>query len=135
MKRILFTSLIIVIVSCVIVTPVYLLLIHTVSNNSTDYSADIQGKWNAFQYYNDKERVACNEEIWMTLEINDDELTINGTVLEEVKCNFNWLSGTSLSYTTGEDDTIYYLSIDDNNNLKITIADTSYIILLRKAEG
>ena len=135
MKKILFTSLIIVVVSCVIFVPVYLLLIHTASTNVVDYSADIQGKWNAYQYYYDKDRVVCNDEIWMTLEIVDDEITIKGTVLQEVNCNFNWLNGTSLSYSFGEENTTFYLSIDENDNLKITIAEDSYIILLRRAEG
>ena len=108
MKRILFTSLIIVIVSCVIFVPVYLLLIHTVSTNVVDYSADIQGKWNAYQYYYDKERVACNDATWMSLEIADEEIIIKGTVLQETKCSFNWLTGTSLSYNSGEKNTTFY---------------------------
>lgn len=135
MKRILFTSLIIVTVSCVIFVPVYLLLIHTMSTNAVDYSSDIQGKWSAYQYYYNKERVACNDEIWMTFEIVDEEIIIKGTVLQEVKCNFNWLSGNSLSYRLDDENTTFFLSIDDKDNLKITIAEASYIILLRRVEG
>lgn len=134
MKRILFTSLIIVLVSCIIFVPVYTFLIHTASANKVDYSADIQGKWTAYQYYHGNDRVACKDEVWMTLEIVEDEITVKGTVLPEVKCGFTWLSGISFFYQTEEEKTTFYLSMEDPDHLKVTVGDSSYIILLRRAE-
>lgn len=133
MKRILSTSLIIVLVSALIYAPVYILLIYTVSANRIDYTADMQGKWNVYQYYYGNERVACKDETWMTLEIDGEQLSIEGTVLPETTCPFTWLNGNSISFDADGKNTIFYLSFDANNNLKITVADSSYILMLRKA--
>ena len=133
MKRILSTSLIIVLVSALIYAPVYIYLIYTVSANQVDYTSVMQGKWNVYQYYHEKDRVACDDENWMTLEIDGEQLKIEGNVLPETECSFTWLNGNSISFDADGKNTIFYLSFDANNNLKINVAETTYVLMLRKA--
>ena len=135
MKKILLTSLILVLVPTLVFLPVYIFLIHTAVFGAKDYSEDIQGKWSAFQYYYESERVACNDENYMSITFDGDTIAVDGTVLPEVETEFTWNGGASLSYDAGGESFTYLLSFDNNNNLKIIVDGTSYIILLRRSEG
>ena len=135
MKRILLTSLVLVIISVLMFAPVYLSLIYTAETKAQDYSDDVVGSWNVFQFYKGNERVACNEETYMNLTICDNTISITGTVLTEAKTTFVWNSGTTLSYEANGEAMQFFVSFDSQNNLKITTADGEYILLLRREEG
>ena len=135
MKRIFLTSLVIVLVSALLFTPVYLLLIHTVQTKAEDYSDDVVGSWKVFQFYKGSERVVCDEDTYMTLAITENQITITGTVLPTVKTTVTWTSGTAFSYEADGETASMFVSFDNHNNLKLTTADGAYILLLRKEGG
>lgn len=135
MKRILLTSLVLVLISALLFAPVYGLLIYTVNNNAVDYSGEVGGSWKVFQYYKGNERVVCNEEVYMNLTLTEDNILVEGTVLPEVDTSYTWNTGTSFSYECEGSTMTFFLSFDTNNNLKITTSDSGYILLLRRQEG
>lgn len=135
MKRILLTSLVLVLISALLFSPVYGLLIYTVNNNAVDYSGEVGGSWKVFQYYKGNERVVCNEEVYMNLTLTEDNILVEGTVLPEVDTSYTWNNGTSFSYECEGSTMTFFLSFDTNNNLKITTSDSGYILLLRRQEG
>lgn len=135
MKRILLTSLTIIMISAAIFLPVYALLFFTVSTKAKDYKADIMGSWEVFQYYKGSDRVACDDEIHMELNIAENRLSITGTVLPEVSESYKWNSGTSLHYETAGKENMLFFSFDSQGNLKITVGDGEYILLLRRQAG
>lgn len=135
MKRILLTSLVLVLISALLFAPVYGLLIYTVNNNAVDYSGEVGGSWKVFQYYKGNERVVCNEEVYMYLTLTEDNILVEGTVLPEVDTSYTWNNGTSFSYECEGSTMTFFLSFDTNNNLKITTSDSGYILLLRRQEG
>lgn len=135
MKRLLLTSLVLVLISALLFAPVYGLLIYTVNNNAVDYSGEVGGSWKVFQYYKGNERVVCNEEVYMNLTLTEDTILVEGTVLPEVDTSYTWNNGTSFSYECEGSTMTFFLSFDTNNNLKITTSDSEYILLLRRQEG
>ena len=135
MKRLLLTSLMLVLISALLFAPVYGLLIYTINNNAVDYSGEVGGNWKVFQYYKGNERVVCNEEVYMNLTLTADKILVEGTVLPEVYTYYSWYNGTSYSYECECSTMTFFLSFDNNNNLKITTSDSGYILLLRREEG
>ena len=135
MKRILLTSLVLVLISVLLFAPVYGMLIYTVNHNAVDYSSEVGGNWKVFQYYKGNERVVCNEEIYMNLTLTEDKILVEGTILPEANTFYSWNNGTSLSYECEGSTMTFFLSFDNNNNLKITTSDSGYILLLRREEG
>lgn len=134
-KKIILTSLIIILIPFILFLPPYVALIYSTTVNSVDYSADIPGKWDAYQYYYESQRIACNEETWMSLTVENNKLTLEGTVLPETECEFKWLSGTSISYESNEKINVFHLSIDEKGNLKLVTENDGYVIMLRKSKG
>ena len=134
-KRIILTSLILVLVPTLLFTPFYIYLISFSLDNTRDFSEDIQGQWTAIQYYHGSERVACNENNHISLSFDEGIITVSGNVLPETKTAFSWVDGTTLTYETGGEQFTYLLSFDANDHLKIIVDGTPYIILLRKSEG
>lgn len=57
MKKILFASIILVLIPTIIFVPIYALMFHTANSNVKNYTEDIIGNWEAFQYYYESERV------------------------------------------------------------------------------
>ena len=108
---------------------------HSASVNAKDYSNEVLGKWEAFQYYQGTERYVCNDTNNMLLEITTDELIVSGTVLPQSKTSYQWHNGTSISFNRDGKNIIFYFSLDEKGVLKLTVADNSYIILLRRSEG
>ena len=132
MKRFFLTSLILILVPTLLFLPLYCYLLYTSVVEAEDYSEVVEGKWDAFQYYYGNERVVCKDETYLSITFAGDTITVEGTVLPEYKGAFTWDGGTSLSYEVGGESYVYLLSFDTNNNLKIIVDDTPYIILLRK---
>lgn len=133
-KNLIITSLITILVPSLIFLPVYFYLVYTSAANAKDYSDELQGSWSAFQYYHESQRVACNDEEYMHINIEGDTITVEGTVLPETASAITWNSGTSFTYRTAEGESFtYLLSFDSANNLKIIVDGTSYIILLRRS--
>ena len=135
MKRIVLTSLVLVLIAALLFAPVYGLLIYTVNNNVVDYSGEVCGRWMVFQYYKGNERVVCNEETYMNLTLTEDKILVEGTVLPEVDTSYTWNNGISFSYECEDSTMTFFLSFDTNNNLKITASDGGYLLLLRREEG
>ena len=135
MKKVLITSAILILVPTLIFLPVYLYLYFTSVANAHDYMDDVRGQWSAIQYYHGKDRVACNDESYMNITFEDDRIAVDGTVLPEADTDCIWESGTTLSYEVNGEKFTYLISFDNNNNLKIIVDGTSYIILLRRSGG
>ncbi|MBO5867824.1 MAG: hypothetical protein J6Q54_02815 [Oscillospiraceae bacterium] len=135
MKRVILTTLIILIVPCLMFLPIYGYLIYTANVNAKDYRQEIQGDWETIQYYYEGQRVACNEESWMHLTFGEDTLSVRGTVLPETDTACTWESGCAVSYEQDGEKVSFLLSNDAHNNLKIIVDGTSYIILLRRSGG
>ncbi len=135
MKKIVLTSLMLILVPALLFVPVYILMIYRANTSLMDYSDDIIGKWDAFQYYYENERFVCNEDNWISIAVTDDSVAIEGTLLPVTDTTYTWLSGTSLSYETDNQTITLFISFDTQNNLKVIVDDTSYIILLRRNAG
>lgn len=134
MKKIFITSLILVLVPCLLFSVVYGYLIYMTSANAQDYSDDILGQWEAIQYYYGSDRIACKDDVWINIAFDDSTVTIDGTVLPAQTADYEWEGGTSLTFQSETQTVRYLISFDNHNNLKIIIDDTSYIILLRRSE-
>ena len=135
MKKLVLTSLILILVPTLFFTPVYIHLIVSSLENVHDFTEDVQGGWTAIQYYHGSERVACNEEHHISISFEGDVITVSGNVLPESRTAFSWIDGTTLTYEVNGETFTYLLSFDANNYLKIIVDGTSYIILLRRSEG
>lgn len=135
MRKIVLTTLVLILVPTLLFVPVYILMIYTVNTSLVDYSDDVIGRWDAFQYYYENERFACNEDNWISIAIAEDSVTIEGTILPITDTTYTWLTGTSLSYETENQTITLFVSFDTQNNLKVIVDDTGYIILLRRNAG
>ena len=71
----------------------------------------------------------------MIVTLPADKILVEGTVLPEVNTYYSWNNGTSLSSHCEGSTMTFFLSFDNNNNLKITTSDSGYILLLRREEG
>lgn len=134
MKKILFTSFILVLIPTIIFVPIYALMYYTANSNVKDYTDDIIGNWEAFQYYYEAERFVCDETDNLTVKINDKAIQISGSILENIETSYTWISGTALSYEVDGNIITMFFSFDSRGNLQIKIENTSYIILLRRSE-
>lgn len=134
MKKILLASIILVLVPTIIFVPVYALMFYTANSNVKDYTDEVIGNWEAFQYYYGTERVVCDETNNLILEITDNTIKVSGTILVNTKTTYTWKGGTALSYEVDGDVVTMYLSFDSKDNLQVKIEDASYTILLRKSE-
>ena len=135
MKKIITTTIILIIVPVILFVPIYVFMSHSASVNAKDYSNEILGSWEAFQYYQGTERYVCDDANNMLLEITADQLIVSGTVLPQSETSYQWYNGTSISFNRDGKDIVFYFSLDEKGILKLTVADSSHIILLRKSEG
>ena len=134
MKRILTTTLILIIVPIILFIPIYFFMSRSASVNAKDYSNDIIGNWEAFQYYQGSERYVCDNANNMLLEITAEQLIVSGTVLPKSKTSYQWYNGTAIRFNRNGENIIFYFSLDAKGVLKLTVDNNSYIILLRKGE-
>lgn len=134
-KKILLTSLMLILVPALMFVPMYAVMIYTANTGLEDYSDDVLGQWDAFQYYYENERFVCGDGNNMCITITEENICIDGTVLSPVDTTYSWISGTALSYEADGQSVTLFLSFDTRNNLKINVGDSSYIILLRKNAG
>lgn len=134
MKRIVTTTLILIIVPIILFVPIYFFMSHSASVNAKDYSNEIIGNWEAFQYYQGSERYVCDDTNNMLLGITADQLIVSGTVLPKSKTTYQWYTGTAVSFNRNGENIIFYFSLDAKGVLKLTVDDNSYIILLRRSE-
>ena len=135
MKKLILTSLILVLVPTLLFLPAYLYLVYTAIHDAPNYADDVQGEWTAIQYYYENQRIACKDDIWIKMCFEDDSITVDGTVLPSFTSKFTWEGGSSLSFEANGEKYLYLISFDNNNNLKIIIDDTDYIVVLRRSEG
>lgn len=135
MKRILLTSVLVVLIPTLMFVPLYGLLIHTAQTSLADYRSEVIGSWEAIQYYENKQRVACDEDENIQITFTEDHIQIDGTVLPRTDSDIEWKSGTSLFVTLDGERTVLYLGFDNFNNLKITVGADGIIVLLRRIGG
>ena len=135
MKKIIVTSLILILVPTLLFAPVYIFLIYSAMANNVDYAADVQGNWTGIQYYYGSERVACKEENRIDMSFDADTITVSGNVLPEAMTTFSWKDNSTLEYQVDGEAFTFLLSFDANHYLKIIVDGTPYIILLRRSEG
>ena len=135
MKRIILASIILILVPTMIFVPVYALMYYQANTNVKDYTDDVIGRWEAFQYYHEAERIVCDETNNLSICFDQQEIQVSGSVLENTQTSYSWNGGTSLSYKVNDDVVTMFLDFDSKNNLQIKIENTSYTILLRKAES
>ena len=135
MKRILLTSVLVVLIPTLMFVPLYGLLIHTAQTSLADYRSEVIGSWEAIQYYENKQRVACDEDKNIQISFTEDHIQIDGTVLPRTDSDIEWKSGTSLFVTLDGERTVLYLGFDNFNNLKITVGADGIIVLLRRIGG
>lgn len=135
MKRILLTSVLVVLIPTLMFVPLYGLLIHTAQTSLADYRSEVIGSWEAIQYYENKQRVACDEDKNIQITFTEDHIQIDGTVLPRTDSDIEWKSGTSLFVTLDGERTVLYLGFDNFNNLKITVGADGIIVLLRRIGG
>lgn len=135
MKKILWTSLLLVLIPTLMFAPLYGLLIHTAQTSLADYRSEVLGSWEAIQYYENKQRFACDEENNIQITFTEDHIQIDGTILPQTDSDIEWKSGTSLFVTLDGQKTVLYLGFDNFNNLKITVGADGIIVLLRRSGG
>ena len=135
MKRILWTSVLVVLIPTLMFAPLYVLLISTAQTSLADYRSEVIGSWAAIQYYENKQRIPCDEDQNIYVTFGDDRIQINGTVLPETDSAIEWKSGTSLFATLDAEQTVLYLGFVNFNNLKITVGADGIIVLLRRIGG
>lgn len=135
MRRILLTSLVLIMIPALMFAPVLALLIYSTDTYAVDYADIVRGEWVVFQYYKGSERVACNDKTYMTITLAEDNIIVEGTILEEVNTSYTWNSGTSLSYEAKGEMVTFFFSFDAQDNLKISVENSDYILLLRSGEG
>ena len=135
MKRILLTSVLVGLIPTLMFVPLYGLLIHTAQTSLADYRSEVIGSWEAIQYYENKQRVACDEDKNIQITFTEDHIQIDGTVLPRTDSDIEWKSGTSLFVTLDGERTVLYLGFDNFNNLKITVGADGIIVLLRRIGG
>ncbi len=134
MKKILLTSLVLILIPALMFAPVLALLIYSTDAYAVDYADKVRGKWEVFQYYKGSERVACNDKTYMMLTLAEDSIIVEGTILEEVNTSYTWNSGASLSYESKGKTVTFFFSFDAQGNLKISVEKSDYILLLRRGE-
>lgn len=135
MKKILWTSLLVVLIPTLMFAPLYGLLIHTTQTSLSDYRSDVIGSWEAIQYYENKQRIACDDTHNMQITFDDDHILIEGTILPRTDSEIEWKSGTSLFVNLDGSQTVFYLGFDNFNNLKVTVGADGIIVLLRRSGG
>lgn len=137
MKKLAFTSIVLVIIPTLLFIPLCILISNSAAHNNVDYSQDVLGTWEAFQYYADSEMFVCDKENALTVVFDADSLSVlgTGTILNRVdSIGYTWTSGVSLSYTFGESETRIFVSFNTRGNMQIKTDDGKYTILLRRAE-
>ena len=137
MKKMAVTSVVLIVIPTLLFIPLCILLSNSAAHNNVDYSKDVLGTWEAFQYYADSERFVCDEENALTIIFDANSLSVlgTGTILDSVdSIDYTWTSGVSLSYTFGKSVTRIYISFNTRGNMQIKTDDGKYTILLRRAE-
>lgn len=134
-KSVLWTSLLLVLIPALMFAPLYGLLIRTAGTSLADYRGDVVGTWEAIQYYDGKDRIACGAERNMGMTFGEDSLRIWGTILPETDTQIEWKSGTSFFVDMDGERTVIYLSFDSFNNLKLNVGADGIIVLLRRNGG
>lgn len=134
MKKIIITSLLILLVPSVLFFPIYFLMMHEI-HNAEDNVGELYGQWQAFQYYAGADRVVCDEEHTITVTLDADHLSIEGSVLPAVSADCEWEGQRMIRYEQAGGEAQLFLTLDDEGRLKITTEDPVYTILLRRSEG
>ncbi|MSC86285.1 hypothetical protein GKG40_20710 [Eubacterium sp. BIOML-A1] len=135
MKKIAITSIILIIIPALLFVPLYIIISITAAHNDIDYSRDVIGTWEAFQYYEDSKMFVCDDENALVLDLTVDSLSVigTGTILKNVdSIDYKWTSGVSISYQSDMSETILFVSFNSRGNLQIKTEDGSKTILLRR---
>ncbi len=133
-KKLIVSSLIIVLVPTVLFIIVYAWLSAVISNYSVDYSKDVIGEWTAIQYYVGKEKYVCDEEHPVTVSITENTITVSGEGVPMLDGNYTWRTGEVIETTYQEEVVLIKVSFDSNNHLKLKFDDPDLSMLLTVQE-
>lgn len=137
MKKLVFTSIVLIVIPTLLFIPLCILISYSATHNNVDYSQDVLGTWEAFQYYADSEMFVCDDENALTIVFDVDSLSVLGTetILNRAdNTDYIWTSSVSISYTLGESKTRIFISFNTRGNMQIKTEDGRYTILLRRTE-
>ena len=136
MKKVFKLSIVLVIIPTILFIPFCILILYYANQNVVDYSQDVIGTWDAFQYYDNGEMFVCDEEREMRLVFEVDTLSVcgSGMILENTdNTDYTWKSGVSLVYPTTDGEKVLFISFKSHGNMQIKTEDGGLTILLRKA--
>lgn len=133
-KKILITSLILVIVPTILFSILYGIMVNVIYNSGEDYSQEVIGEWAGVQYLKNKQLTACNDDECITLTFDKDYIYVDGTILEPGNYSYKWDTGSIARVKYKNEDTIFVISINSIGQMKVTINSMDYIITLSKAD-
>lgn len=137
MKKLLYTSIVIILVPSLIFIPLCIVISMNAEKNMVDYSKDIMGTWNAFQYYAGKDLIVCDSENSLTLTFDGESISVSGndTILTNIdNCEYKWNGPVTVTYSIDNKTIELFISFNSHGNLQVKTSDGEYTILLRKSE-
>lgn len=134
-KKILITSLILIIVPTILFSVLYGIMVNVIYNSGEDYSQEVIGQWSGVQYLKSKQLIPLGEEEYLDLTFEEEYIYIDGTILESGKYPYQWDTGSIARVQYKDQDHIFVISINSIGQMKIAINSMDYIITLGKADG
>ena len=134
-KKILITSLILIIVPTILFSVLYGIMVNVIYNSGEDYSQEVIGQWSGVQYLKSKQLILLGEEEYLDLTFDEEYIYIDGTILESGKYPYQWDTGSIARVQYKDQDHIFVISINSIGQMKIAINSMDYIITLGKADG
>lgn len=133
-KKLILSSLIIIIVPTVLFLIVYAWLSIVASRYNVNYSGAVVGKWTTIQYYFGKEKIVCNEDNKVSVYITENTITISGDGVPTLDGNYTWKTGEVMETIYQDEPVLIRVSFDSNNYLKLKFVNPDYTFLLTTQE-
>ncbi len=133
-KKLILSSLIIVLVPTVLFVIVYSWLSVVTAHYRVDYSGNVVGEWTAIQYYAGKEKIVCDEEHTVFVNITEDTISICGDGVPSLDGNYTWKTGEVMETIYQGETVLIRVSFDSNNNLKLKFDNPDFTFLLTVQE-
>lgn len=133
-KKILITSLVLVIVPTILFSILYGVMVNVIYNSGEDYSQEVIGEWTGTQYLKNKQLTACDDDECISLIFDEDYIYVDGTILEPGNYSYKWDTGSIARVKYKNEDTIFVISINSIGQMKVIINSMDYIITLSEAD-
>lgn len=131
-KKIVITSLILVIVPSILFSILYGVMTHVIYNSGEDCSEAVLGEWAGIQYLTDKQLNMCDDDTAIGVTFEENCLVITGNLLEPGTYDYSWDTGSIARVKYNNEDCIFVLSVNSIGQLKMTINSMDYIITFNK---